>query len=112
MRVSPFLAAVCLCWCAALPRGAELAFHVAADTRLTKTFTSELEVSLESMSSSHDGEEIPADEMPELELEISTKTKLVFVDHYRKIGPGRPEALARTFEELTSHERQHSAFDG
>jgi hypothetical protein len=47
-----------------------------------------------------------------MELDLSARTRLVFVDHYREVAEGRPKELARTYEELTSEETHRVSVGG
>ncbi|MCC7015006.1 MAG: hypothetical protein IT454_20755 [Planctomycetes bacterium] len=97
---------------APLPLGDELEFKVKADTRLEKTFDSELALELAEMKMKFGDEELPADHTDGLEMQIVSKDHLVFVDHYRALADGRPTSLVRTFEALESSESQKQSFDG
>jgi hypothetical protein len=93
------------------PRDTTLAFRVGADAKVTKTFESKLELELESMIMRQDGEDVPMDGEGAMEMSVVSSTKLVFADHYREMGAGRPKLLARTFDTLEGkEERKQSQF--
>lgn len=90
----------------------DLKFQVDKGTRLEKTFENNMSLELDSLSVKFGDEEISPDELGEIGLEIKSERKFVFVDEYRETGPGRPNALVRTFETLTGTEKQTSSGDG
>ncbi len=82
----------------------EIAFRVPAGTRLERTFTQALQMELESMSFSIDGEEVPEDLMGTLEMSMDRSDRYVVADLFEEVDGGRPVRIVRTFEELGGHE--------
>lgn len=92
------------------PRDELLKAQVPAGAKFTKTFEEKLDLELESSRSVVDGEETPGDELDEFEMTIEASTKLVFTDHYREAGEGRPKVLARSFDSLASTQKRSMSF--
>src|SRR5262245_52139527 len=68
--------------------------------KVTRTFETSSEFELESESATIDGERVPGNPSGSLSLE----EKFVVSDELVAVGSGRPEKLARTFDEL--HQQQ------
>lgn len=92
------------------PRDEPLKAQVAAGAKFTKTFEERRELELESARSIVDGEETPSDELDDFEMSIEASKKLVFTDHYREAGEGRPKVLARSFDSLASTRKRSMSF--
>jgi hypothetical protein len=86
-------------------------FHVSAGARVTKTYEEVVEVELQSLRVWSDGEEVPAEDVGELQLSIESHDKYVFSDHYVAVGDGRPAVLERTFDELGTQSVERAKFD-
>jgi hypothetical protein len=86
--------------------------QVAAGAKYTKTFEEELDLELDSLRVVVDGEEAPADELGDFEMTIEASTRLVFTDHYREAGEGRPKVLARSFDSLASTQKRSMSSEG
>lgn len=104
MRTTRRHAATLLCASAALSLGLRPAdtpgFDPAAGSVVEKRFRSELRVSFESMSSTFDGQPVPAQYLPEMEIEHHRHTSCALLDTYVAVADGVPTELRRTFEEL------------
>ncbi|HPF15349.1 MAG TPA: hypothetical protein PLJ12_13885, partial [Planctomycetota bacterium] len=91
----------------------ELRFAPEEGSEVTKTFTSGLDLTLDSMEvlvTVH-GEEHPLDEaMPEMTIQSSST--YVFRDAYQACADGRPTKLKRHFETLESQVKRHAELDG
>jgi hypothetical protein len=86
------------------PRADEVTFGVAQGAKVTKTFEIDYSLELEELKFSFNDQEHTLDD--DLEMNVESKTRIVFTDAYREMGDGRPKVLARTFDELTSTEKQ------
>ncbi|MCZ6596977.1 MAG: hypothetical protein O7B99_05010 [Planctomycetota bacterium] len=75
-------------------------FQPEAGTRLTKTFRTELACSLDEMSATLDGGEIPPEFLPDMDIEFSSEELVVVTDDYLELGDGLPVRLRRTYDEL------------
>lgn len=82
----------------------EIAFRVAADTTLVRTLESSYSMQLESMTFVMDGEEVPADELGEVDIKIEHGENYVVTDAFEAVAGGRPVRLRRTFDELGGRE--------
>ena len=112
MRSSTSVLLLALPLLAFAPAREEVAFHVAAGTKLTKTFEQKLSVALDEMRMSQDGEDVPHDAMGDLEMKIESTTKVVFTDHYREMDEARPKVLARSFDELAGSKTESITAEG
>jgi len=93
------LAAAFLAW---TPRAADLGYHPAAGTSVTRTIESIANSVLEDMSMSMNGQEMDPSQMGEMEVEARTTTNIVVTDEVTAVSGGRPTKLKRTFDSLAS----------
>lgn len=77
-----------------------LSFAPSEGTSLKKTFTSEVDLALDDMSVSMNGEEMPFE--MEMDMNVTSVTTYVVGDEYVAMGDGAPRKLKRTFDELSS----------
>src|SRR5882672_169567 len=83
--------------------GDELVFKPDAGSQVAKTYGHKLELTMQEMRFKFGDQEIPADQMPEIKVEITDDQKLVFTDTYVTLGAGKPKQLERKFEALGSN---------
>jgi hypothetical protein len=104
MHTTHFIAALCLpVLFGSLPHaGDDLAFKPEAGSQVTKTYAHKLELSLQEMHFKFGDQDIPADQMPELKVDIVDEQKLAFSDTYVSLAGGRPKVLERKFDALGS----------
>jgi hypothetical protein len=76
-------------------------FAVEEGTVLRKVFEQTLELDLDSMSMSVDGQEFPTDSL-DLSMARKSNERVELVDTYHKVGDGRPLELERAFDTLES----------
>ena len=67
---------------------------------LRKTFTSEVDLTMDDMSFSMNGEAAPIE--MDMDMNVTAVTTTVVTDEYGKMGDGAPLMLKRTFDELGS----------
>ncbi len=68
---------------------------------LTKVFTNQTTLTVDSMEMIIDGQPMP-EEMGDMEMDTTTTVKSVVTDVYTKMAEGRPHSLRRTYDELTT----------
>ncbi len=100
MRLSPFAVLALVPLCASFPAAQKFSFRAEKGQKVEKSFESKLALDLDEMSVSIGGEEIPPEELGEIELSIESTTKLVFLDTHEEAGSGRPAKFTRKFVEL------------
>ena len=74
----------------------------AEDTILVKVFSQSTELELEQLSSVMDGQEIPPEFMPEIELFVGSERHVAVTDRIVSADGGRPLVLERTFDTITA----------
>lgn len=77
-----------------------VSFAPAEGTSLTKTFTVEVDMSLDEMGMSMNGEEMPFE--MEMEMSVVSVNTLAIADEYLEMGEGAPVKLKRTYQEIGS----------
>jgi hypothetical protein len=82
--------------------GDDLAFKPDAGSQVTKTYAHKLELTMQEMHFKFGDQDIPADQMPEMKVEITDEQKLAFTDTYVSLAGGRPKVLERKFDALGS----------
>ena len=84
------------------PRGSETKLEFAPEegSRWVKTFTQTSSLEGAELSVVMDGEEVPSEFLPELELTIENESEVRITDTYVAMGDGRPTELARSFESI------------
>lgn len=85
-----------------------LAFHAEEGTAVTRTFDFELEMSLESMNMTMNGEDLPSDHFEGFELDFGERDHIVVSDVYGAPADGRPSSVTRTFTELSGESTEAS----
>ena len=75
-----------------------LSFAPDEGTTLTKKFTSDMELTMEDMSMSMNGEEMPFE--MEMDMTVNTVQSMTVSDEYVKMRKGAPAQLKRAFDEL------------
>lgn len=83
-----------------------ISLAVEAGTKVTKTYTSSLELELESFNVVVDGEEMDDGDMPE--FSVVDESQIVFVDEYVAVEDGAAIEIVRTFETLADSSNQTS----
>jgi hypothetical protein len=76
----------------------ELGYPPAEGLRLTKTFTFEVETSIDDMEIWVNGEETEA---PGMENDTALTASITITDHYAKVEEGRPVRVERTFDGIS-----------
>ena len=79
----------------------DLAYAPAEGTQVTRRITSTLELSLDELLVVMDGQEIPPEYLPDLQIDVNNTFVLEVVDRVEKGGDGRPRRLHRTFAAVT-----------
>lgn len=79
----------------------EVVFRPAVGSEVTKVFTNQMDLILDDMTMSMNGEEMDAS-MIGMEMELTALTTYVVTDEYVALGDGQPVKLKRTFDELSS----------
>ena len=82
--------------------GADLSFHPAKGTSLTKTVIQTAEMSLDDMTISQNGQEIDPSMLGSVEMQMTTEQTVTFTDTYADVADGQAKQLRRTFDELAS----------
>lgn len=77
---------------------AKLVFGVEAGTSLKKTFKSSVQLTLDDMNMTMNGQDPPM--MPEIDMTLSTDMEVVVSDEYVAIGDGAPKHVKRTYDTL------------
>jgi hypothetical protein len=77
---------------------------------LTRTITVQRELQFDSFEASMGGQEIPAEVLPDFEIELEERLELIVTDE--ALEAGSQLALRRTFEELESSGHAYVAFSG
>ena len=80
-----------------VPRPDEVTFHAAEGAELVRAFTAEIELELDDLSVTLDGNDHT---FGEPEISITAESTFVVRDVYGPLGDGRPERLTRAFETL------------
>jgi len=108
--IRPVLLAL-LCGLALRPSEETVAFRVAPDTTLARTFVSSYEMALDGMQILLNDEEIPAEAFGEISIEIDHSETYRILDALGDSSEGRPARLQRTFEEISGKEHARYASD-
>ena len=69
--------------------------------QLEKRFQSSLELRFDELTSTMNGQEVPPEFLPEMDLLITDERSVVVLDEYVAVAGGRPRNLLRTFREIT-----------
>jgi hypothetical protein len=77
------------------------AFHPEEGVELTKTFETRVELNLDDLSLTADGQDV-GEMMGDIEMTLTHESSVTVSDEYRSLGEGRPAELLRTFDELES----------
>lgn len=80
------------------PRGTAIAFSIAEGSTRTKSFTSTLEMSMDDMAMTMNGQESPA--QPDVEMHVTGTTTTTVTDEYVKLRDGAPAVLKRTYDAI------------
>ncbi len=75
-----------------------VAFAPSEGTSLTKTFTSEVDLALDDMSMTMNGEELPIE--MEMDMNVTAVTSMSVTDKYEAMGEGSPLRLVRVYDEI------------
>ena len=84
-----------------LPADAGLELAPEANLALTKTFTGTVQLEGGDLEVVMDGQPVPAEFLPDLEVTSTDRTEVVFTDRYVRTADGRVLELVRTFDELS-----------
>jgi hypothetical protein len=82
----------------------ELAFAVAPETTLVRTWTKTYELELESEEYFMHGEDVTEEFADGMEARVPYEETRVVTDSIEEMGPGRPVRLVRRFDELAANE--------
>ncbi|MBI5362345.1 MAG: hypothetical protein HZA53_04140 [Planctomycetes bacterium] len=91
--IAPVLAAF------ALP-GEKVRFAPAEGSSATKNFESKMELTLDHMAITMNGQDVPG--VPEMDMNLTHTQKVGVTDEFVAMGDGRPKKLKRHFDTLTS----------
>lgn len=80
--------------------GEKVRFAPAEGTSATKTFENKMELTLDHMAISMNGQEMPG--MPEMDMTITHTQKVGVTDEFVSMGDGQPKKLKRHFDALSS----------
>lgn len=108
MMISLFLLTLSASPAVALFSGTELAslervdlsFAPEAGTQLQKSFSSTLNMESEELTCTSNGQPIPAQYLPQLEILVESEVEVTVLDRYGKVEEGRPASFEREFETL------------
>jgi hypothetical protein len=95
----PLLAAPALYAFAAAP--SKVTFEPSEGSSAAKTFENVVEMTLDNMDMTMNGEEAPM--MPEMDMSITMTSTVAVTDEYVKIRENAPATLRRTFDELANN---------
>jgi hypothetical protein len=84
----------------------------AADTALRRVVQLSTELDLEDMQTVMNGQEIPQEYMPEIEITVMRASTLVVTDRIVEAAGGRPLLLERTFDSIASEATEEVTLDG
>src|SRR6185295_5243830 len=85
--------------------GDTLAFHVAAQKKLSKSFETKLSMESKSITFTIDGN--PIDEgIGDVKYELRTVETVAVIDEYLAVEDGRPTKIQRSFEKLAGKSEQ------
>src|SRR5262252_5973516 len=79
----------------------EIVFRVTADTTLERTVKYEYTMQLESASMSLDGEDIPSDQLGDLDVKLQHHENYTVTDTFEAVAAGLPRRLRRKFDDLS-----------
>ncbi len=91
------------------PSAVDLSYRPAEGTAVRRTIRSEAMIELVELTSVVNGQEVPPEYMPDLELRFGWDNTTVVTDHIEKVADGRPTLLRRTFEEVSRVETQETS---
>ena len=83
------------------PRASEVSFGPEASSSLTKTFSTDGEMSLDDMTMVQNGQEIDASMMG-MEMSATSTYTVTVTDEYMAVADGRPTKFVRTFDEIST----------
>lgn len=109
MRLSPLAVLALVPLCASLPAAQKFSFRAEKGQKVEKSFESKLALDLDEMSVSIGGEEIPPEELGDVEISMESSTKLEFLDTHEEAGSGRPAKFTRKFVELSGKNVESSS---
>ena len=81
------------------PRGTEISFGLEGGSSVTKTFSSEISMTLDDMQMTMNGQEPPM--MPEMDLSVTVVNEIEISDEYISVRAGMPLEIERTFDSLS-----------
>lgn len=105
-----FLTAALLAPSLGSPQG--IRYAPAEDQFLTRIYRLATELDLEDMRTVMNGQEIPAEYIPELEIHVLRAGVLVVTDKVVELGANRPAVLERTFDSLARQGSQDLTMSG
>lgn len=76
----------------------KIVFGIESGGSLQKTFTNSVQLSLDDMSMTMNGQDPPM--MPEIDMTLSTDMEVVVSDEYMAVAGGAPTKLRRTYDKL------------
>lgn len=85
---------------AAGPAEVALRFAPAEGAAVSKTFTSTASLEGGDLRVVMDGQEVPPEFLPEIELTVESAMVYAFTDRYASVADGRPTVLLRTYDEI------------
>jgi len=89
-----------------------LAYAPAPGTRLERAFLQERVLEMRDFSVVMNGYEVPSEYLPDLEIDIRSRTELRVSDEIAEVAGGRPLVLLRTYEEVADERSERVAMDG
>lgn len=84
----------------------------AADTTLTRVFQLVTELDMEGMRTVMNGQEIPAEYLPEMEIHVLSASTFAVTDRIVQVADGRPLELRRTFDSVASQTSEELSLQG
>ena len=91
------------------PSAVDLSYRPAEGTEVRRTIRSAAMIELVELTSAVNGQEVPPEFMPDLELRFGWDYTTVVTDRIEKVAGGRPTLLHRTFEEVSRAETQETS---
>jgi hypothetical protein len=86
-----------------------VAFTIAEGASNVKTYKSTVELSLDSLDMTMNGQDPPM--MPEIDMSVTSTTEITVSDEYVAMREGAPSKLQRTYDALSSHTDMHMEMD-
>ncbi|MBI5435036.1 MAG: hypothetical protein HZA52_19535 [Planctomycetes bacterium] len=97
-RPALFVAPLCL---ALTPVGDDVTFHPKDGAEVTKTFVNSMELGLDDLSMTVDGNDM-SEMMPLDQAHMTVTSTMTITDKYVKVAEGRPTELIRSFDSIES----------